>query len=350
MSGGVDDAGRLQGWRRRVVLASGVAVGAILVGAVLGFLLAGRTPGPSRSDAVAVLTPLPAGALVGVLVGAPGASPHELDEPTGVGSLHAGIALLALDEVDQVRTVDGRRRAPEGSSLVAFRLGDWTCEAEPCSPWRSLHPQVLVDGEGRDFPDTGDTFVLVVPPGTDTVELVVDADGFRQSISLTDGKASADNIALLARRDTERRVPLDQSFSVAEHTSITLDDGAGGRTDVFTREVGVEYAQLRFFLHGEVPSGPDKAFLVVNAYYSYAGRAGRYVLTTGEAAFVDADGARYEARDLDPAPDKGLLGFEVPATVRSGTLEVGGTTDKVSTTGVPYVSSIESRQVPISLG
>jgi len=341
-----DDEGPLQGWRRRVVIAAGVATGAVLVGAILGFLLAGRTPGPSRSDAVAKLTPLPAGALVA----APGASPHELDEPTGLGSLRAGVALLALDEVDQVRTADGRRRAPAGSRLVAFRLGDWTCEAQPCGPWRSLHPQVVVDGAGRDLPDAGDTFVLVVPPGSETVELVVDADGFRQSISLTDGDAGDDNIALLAQRDTERRVPIQQTFSVAEHTSVTLDDGAGGRADVFTREVGVEYAQPRFFLHGQVPSRPDRAFLVVNAYYSYAGRAGRYVFTLGEVTFVDTDGTRYAARDLDPDPDKGLLGFEVPATVRSGTLQIGGTTDKVSTTGVPYVSTIDPRQVPISLG
>ena len=343
--GSGDDAGWLQGWRRRAVIAAGVAAGAVLLGAVLGFLLAGRTPGPSQSDAIAKLAPLPAGALVA----APGAAPDELDEPTGVGSLRAGIALLALDEVDQVRTVDGRRRAPEGSSLIAFRLGDWTCEAEPCGPWRSLHPQVAVDGEGRDLPDSGDTFVLVVPPGTDSVELVVDADGFRQSISLTDGQAGTDNIALLAHRGTERRVPLNQSFSLAEHTSVALDDGAGGKTDAFTREVGVEYAQLRFFLHGQVPTDPGQAFLVVNAYYSYAGQSGHFVLARGEATFVDPDGTRYEARDLDPDPDKGLLGFEVPATVRSGTLEIGGTTDKVSTTGVPYVSTLDGRQVPISL-
>jgi hypothetical protein len=340
------DPGWLQGWRRRAVIAAGVAGAAVLVGAVLGILLAGRTPGPSQSAAVARLTPLPAGALVG----APGAAQHELDDPVGIGSLRAGVAVLALDEVDQVRTVAGRRRAPEGSSLVAFRLGDWTCEAEPCAPWRSLHPQVVVDGEGRDFPDTGDTFVLVVPPGSDTVDLVVDEDGFRQSISLTDGRPGADNIALLAERGTERRVPLNQTFPVTEHTSVALDDGAGGRADTFTREVGVEYAQLRFFLHGEVPSAPDKAFLVVNAYYSYAGQSGRFVLGPGEATFIDADGNRYDARDLDPAPDKGLLGFEVPATVRSGVLEIGGSTDKVSTTGVPYVSTLAGRQVPISLG
>ena len=333
------------GWRRRAMVAGAVAVGAIVVGAALGILLAGRTPSPSRSDAVARLQPLP----VGALVEAPNASPGALDAPTGIGSLHAGVALLALDDVDEVHTVGGWRRAPEGSRLVAFRLGDWTCEARPCDPWRSLHPQVVVDGEGRDFPDDGDTFVLVVPPGTGTVDLVVDADGFRQSVSLTDGKAGADDIAVLAERGTEHRVPLDQTFTVAEHTSVALHDGAGGQIDVFQRDVGVEYAQLRFFLHGQVPSAPDLAFLVVNAYYAYAGRAGHYVLAPGEVTFVDADGTRYPARDLDPAPDKGLLGFEVPATLRSGTLEIGGSTDKVSTTGVPFVSTLASREVPIRL-
>ena len=57
-----------------------------------------------------------------------------------------------------------------------------------------------------------------------------------------------------------------------------------------------------------------------------------------------------DALDLDPAPDKGLLGFEVPASLRSGTLVVGGSTDKTSSTDVPYVSELQELRVPISLG
>jgi hypothetical protein len=237
-----------------------------------------------------------------------------------------------------------------GGRLVAFRLGDWTCEQPPCADWRSLEPTVDVDGDSLPLPDRGDTFVVVAPPGSTRIDLVIEADGYPQAVSLTGGDDGADNIVVLSERDREHKVPMDQTFRLVERTSIALDDGAGGRTDRFERDVRVEYAQLRFFLHGDVPTGPGKAFLVVNAYYSYVGRTGQFVLGPGEVAFVDADGTRYEPRDLDPAPDKGLLGFEVPATVRSGTLVIGGTRDQVSTTGVPYVSTLQEQRVPITLG
>ncbi len=341
----MDEPGRL-GWRRRVALGAVVVVAAVAVGGLLGVMLAGGTPDRPPSSVVRTLPPLAPGALVEV----PDATPQRLDEPIGLGSLHAGVALLARSEVDQVRTADGRRRAPAGSRLLAFRVGDWTCEDQPCEGWRSLSPTVVVEGDSRNLPDRGSTFVVAVPPGSATVDLVVAADGFRQAIDLVAAEPRPDNIALLAQRDLERRVPLGASFTVAEHTSVPLDSGSGGRTEVFQRQVGVEYAQRRFFLHGAVPSSPRTAFLVVNAYYSYAGRSGRYILAPGEVAFVGDDGTRYEARDLDPSPDQGLLGFEVPATVVSGILEIGGSTDKVSTTGVPYVSTLEGRQLPIDVG
>jgi hypothetical protein len=337
--------GRLRGWRRRLVRGAIVAGSAVLAGAVIGILLVGGTPGSSRSVALAKLEPLDPGALVAV----PRATPKRLDRPTGIGSAHAGLALLAREDVDEVVTADGRRRAPEGSRLIAFRVGDWTCEVQPCGSWRSLAPRVVVDGSSMDLPAEGDTFVAVVPPGAGAVDLVVAADGYTQSVSLVDEDADPDNIALLAERDGEKRVVLGRTFRLAEGTSVALDDGAGGRTNQFVRDVGVDYAQLRFFLHGQVPRSPRDAFLVVNTYYSYAGRPGRFVLGPAEVAFVDADGTRYEARDLDPSPDHGLVGFEVPASLRSGTLVIGGTTDKVSSTGVPYVSQLQEQSVAVDL-
>jgi hypothetical protein len=341
-----EDRGWLHGWRRRVLVAVVVAAGAVLVGAVIGILLAGRSPGPTRSAVIADLEPLASGSLVA----APDAKPEELDDPLGMGAVHGGVALLAVGDVDDVRTADGPRRAPEGSNLVAFQVGDWTCEVKPCEPWRSLKPQIEVDGVTLDLPGSGDTFVVVVPPGSGAVDLVLDADGYTQSLSLVGGEPGPDNIVLLGDRDSERRVQLGLSFRLSEQTSMVLDDGAGGRADTFERDVTVDYAQLRFFLDDTAPSSPRRAFLVVNAYYSYPGRAGTFILAPGEVTFVAEHGARYQARDLDPAEATGLLGFEVPASVRSGTVVIGGSTDKVSTTGVPYQSALQEYRVPIDLG
>jgi hypothetical protein len=344
-AGLVDRVRRLEGWRRRAAVAVAVATVAVLVGAVLGLLLAGGTS-PSRPAVAPRLEPLAAGAVLR----APEASPTTLDEPRGMGSLHAGVAVLAAGDVDQVRVEEGLRRAPVGGRLLAFRLGDGACEVEPCADWRSLDPQVRVDGDSLPLPASGATFVVVVPPGSADVDLVVEADGYTQSVSLVGGEYGSGNIALLAAPGREHKVPLGRTFRLVERTSIALDDGAGGRTDQFERDVRVDYAQLRFFLLGAAPSSPRNAFLVVNAYYSYAGRTATFVLGPGEVAFVDADGNRFEPRDLDPSPDKGLLGFEVPATVRSGTLVIGGTADRVSTTGVPYRSTVQEQRLPIDLG
>jgi hypothetical protein len=338
-------ARRLEGRPRRLAIAAAVAAGAVLVGAVLGLVLAGGSP-PSRPVVAPRLAPLAAG----VVVRAPDAAPKKLDEPHGMGSLHAGVAVLALGEVDQVPTADGLRRAPVGGRLVAFRLGDWTCETPPCADWRSLDPAVVVDGDSLPLPGSGDTFVVVAPPGSSEIDLVVDADNYQQSVSLTGGEDGKGNIVVLSGKDRERPVTIGRTFRLVEQTSIALDDGAGGRTDQFQRDVRVDDAQLRFFLDGEVPSRPDRAFLVVHASYSYAGRAEQFALGPGEVAFVAADGTRFEPRDLDPAPDKGLLGFEVPAGVRAGTLVIGGTRDQVSTTGVPYTSTLQEQPVPIALG
>lgn len=332
-------------WQRRVLIGTGVVVAALLVGALLGLALAGRPQHSSRSAAIAKLTALAPGSLVA----APGAQPDDLDEPRGIGSLHEGVAVVAASKVDEVRTSDGRRRAPTGSRLIAFRVTDWTCEDQPCGSWRDLAPSVQLDDTSIAIPAGGDTFVVVVPPGSSTVDLVVDADGYRQSVSLVDGEPGAGNIVLLSRKGQEKRVAIGRTYHLVEHTSVALDDGSGGRADTFQREIGVVDAQLTFFQQGETPSRPDHAFLVVNAWSSYAGSATRAILGPGEVVFVDDDGHRYEPLDLDPTPEHGLLGFEVPATLRSGTLMIGGVDDKVSTTGVPYVSTLQEVDVPISL-
>lgn len=335
---------RLLEWRRPVVVWATVALGSVVVGGLIGVWLVSG-PGPSRSAAIARLEALDPGSLMP----APHAVPEKLKKPLGMGSLHAGIALLADSPVADVRTPQGSRRAPEGSSLLAFEVGDWTCENEPCASWTTLRPQVVVDGTARDLPAGGDIFVLVVPPGTAAVDLTIEADGYAQKLSLLDHSSSADNIALLGAQDAEHKVILGRSFRLAEHTSVALDDGTGRQTDQFVRQVGIEYAQLRFFLNGQTPSGPGKAFLVINAYYSYLGRTGFSIFGPQEAFFLGDDGTRYDARDLDPDPQKGLLGFEVPATLRSGTLVLGGTVGRTSTTGVPYTATLAEQRVPIKL-
>jgi hypothetical protein len=208
----------------------------------------------------------------------------------------------------------------------------------------------VVDGQPKPLPDDGSTFVLVLSPGTTTVDLTINDAGYAQSLSLLNDEQGKNNIALLAHRHTETKVQINKTYQLAEQTSIPLQDSSGGTTNQFVRDTTVTYAQRQFFLDGQEPSKPDKAFLVINAYYAYAGSTQTYVFGLGEATFVARNGTSYQAKDLDPSTGLGLLGFEVPASVRSGTLVIGGTIPKVSTTGTAYTSNLAQLRVPIKLG
>ena len=331
---------------RTLGIGAGVLVGTILLGAIIGEVIAGDPPAPSRELATSRLQAIG----VGDLLLAPAADPEPLEKTRGMGSKRAGISLIAVSQVDRVKDGDALRRAPDGGRLLAFRVGDWVCELQPCENWTSLGALIDVDGSTQPLPEGGDTFVVVLPPGSQDVDLVIEADGFEQSLSLIDPVEDGDrNIALLAARDTEKRVRLAQNFQLSERTSIPLDDGTGTPTDSFVRDVNVVYAQRRFFLDGAVPVGPSKAFLIVNAFYAYLGRDGQNVFGLDEARFVADDGTEYPARDLDPAPETGLLGFEIPARLTGGTFVIGGTVDRISTTGVSYTSTLAERRVRIDV-
>ncbi|MFL6060265.1 MAG: hypothetical protein ACJ72E_03465 [Marmoricola sp.] len=337
---------QLDGWRREAVVWGAVAAATIALGAVIGTAI---STNPPRSHEVVVShfdTLVP-----GDVELVKAASPKVLDDPVGIGFKSAGIAVTAASQVDSVTVREGDRRAPEGSNLIAFTVGDWTCEDQPCAHWQSLGPRISLDGESQALPDGGKTFVVVVPPGTEAVDLVVSADGFTQSVSLLDHTHGSDTIELLARPAFAKKVTLARTFQITEQTSIPLDDGLGGTSSQFVRQVTVDYAQARFFLGSQRPSDPGKEFLVINTYYSFPGRQGSFILTPGEVTFVDKAGRHYPPRDLDPSPTNGLLGFEVPATVRSGTLVVGGgTTTKTASNGTSYTSTLSVRRVPIALG
>ncbi|MCW2755952.1 MAG: hypothetical protein JWQ32_3363 [Marmoricola sp.] len=328
--------------------------GIVLVGFVLlelcafgiAQILVGGTPSPDPTAIASRLEPINS---YGVVL-APHAEPTRLGTPRGMGSAHAGVAVVALSEVDYVDTKDGPRRAAEGSTLLAFQVGNWACEnaGTPCASWRTLHPEVVIDGSSEALPSGGSTFVAVLPPGTSDVELTIDADGFRQSESLLENFPAESNILILDALDREKQRVLNQTFQLSEHTSIPLQAADGQVSDVMLRNFTVAYVQRRFFFDGATPGNPRQVFLIVNVFYSYPGQTQQYV-PLDEVELVDENGIHYHARDLDPDPSVALLGFQVPADLRKATVVIGGVTHKTSTTGLPYTSTLDVKRIPLSL-
>jgi hypothetical protein len=331
--------------RRDLGIIVGVVVGTIAIGAVIGTAIG---HGGNQVDPTAQIARL-AAATPGQVLAVSSPDITRRANPYGIGSLHAGVTAVAFGQVDDILTGGRDLRAPDGGRLIAFRLGDWACGTNPCQSWRTLKPVVLVDGASEALPAKGDTFAVVLPPGGQDIELSVKADGYTQTLSLLDGSPGPDNIALYERPLVPRKKIL-RSVTLQETSSIPLSDGAGPGHDLYTRDVTIEYAELRFFLNGQTPSAPDKAFLVVNAYYSYQGQTAKYVFGPTEARFIGAlDGARYRALDVDPSPSTALLGFEVPADTRAGRLVFGGVVGKTSTIGTAYTSTLQTFTLPITV-
>lgn len=329
--------------RRLLTLCGGGFVLIMIFDYVVAQILVGGMEAPSKRVALARLGTIPSGQ---VLVGR-SVHPKKVNEPEGMAWRKAGVAVLARSEVDQVRTASGLRRAADGSALLAFTLGDWECEESPCEKWDTLKTKVVIDGSTVPLPDGGDTFVASLPPGTTEVALMAEADGYRQVLPLMGGVESESNIALLSREKRDPKTPIGDRFRLVERTSIPLQSTAGLQ-NAFTRAVTVDYWQRRFFLNGQEPANPGRMFLVVNAFYSYVGGTNRYLFADDEVSFVGANGKRYAPIDVDPSPEQGLLGFEVPAKLKGGTLELGGQVQRTSTTGVTYTAAIGQKSVPLA--
>ncbi|WP_354438073.1 hypothetical protein [Marmoricola sp. OAE513] len=330
---------------RQWSLVAAVLLGTVLVGAVIGTAIGKGAGGGGTSTPTAVFRP----AVTGELITAPGASPKKLDKPLALGSRSAGLAVVALSPVDRVKTEDGVRRPPEGSRMVAFKVADWTCEDTPCESWDTLDPQVSIDGTTSSLESGQNTYVVVVPPGTDEVDLVVDADEFSQSVSLLDGELGADNILLFGKRGLTKPIDVRQSFRIGERTSTPLLGPDGQPTDTFFRTVNVGDVQRQFFLDDQTPSDPARTFLTLSIAYTYDGQQQASAFDPSEIKFVLGDGRTFPAKDLDPSPEKALLGFEIPAKAKRGTIVIGGTFEKTSTTGVAYSSTLGTKEIEVDL-
>ena len=182
---------------------------------------------------------------------------------------------------------------------------------------------MAVGSDRRALPKGDGTYVVAVPADTDDVELVMKADGQRQTLSLVTGEPGPTNIAVLGRDD--RVAKIDAQVQVDEHYSqeFRWPDGSG-RADV-VRNAEVRTASLHYFMMEKEPRSPKRAFLWVDADYTRPyGDDTRYVFRPGEIKLRDHDGVVHKARDLDPTAGVHTV-FDVPADIRRATLIIYGT-------------------------
>lgn len=254
----------------------------------------------------------------------PAKAPATLSTPTLMKSRTTGVEVLATGTVDRYGTGDDARSAPKGKRLIAVQLKGVSGEFDDSDPFTSLK---FDDGAGstKDVPEPQtEQWVVAVASSSGTPKLILTADGVTQYIDLSTGKPGPDNIQVLAR--TNRK------FTTAMRLNITRTVSGGGATP--TNQVlntSFASAQLRYWPSSEItnitPGSPDKAYLVVDMDYNYAGSTG------GPYGFdpallrlqISGRATSIPAKNVDSG-DFILDVFEVPATFTTGTIVIGGTT------------------------
>jgi hypothetical protein len=252
-----------------------------------------------------------------------------------MASRKTGVRIAGLQDVDSFGSGDAERRAPDGGRLIAFRLTAWECDDEPCVPWSKARLKVAVGSDVRKLPAGKGTYVVAVPAGARKVDLVMNQDPHTQTLSLLDGEPGKDNIKVLALAPKDRRVRINESFPILETRN---PDG-----QQLTRATTVKSAELSFFESGETPSSPRQAYLKVLAEYTIPGSSTVFAYQVWEIAFT-VKGKAVKKEDFDTSNDVNIA-FTVPADLRSGVLNVGGTTTSL---GQGFTLTLDSRTVPIS--
>lgn len=283
--------------------------------------------------------------------------------PVAMAGFRDGVALVALSEVPEVTASTGTVYAPpENGKLIGFRLGSWGCNSEfGCRSWQEARLSVEVDGEVRRLPDPNTvdadaTYVVAVPEGTASVDLVLTSDDRRQFISLLTGEPASGNIAVLAR--DERFWRPGKTFKTTERVSIDIDYGDGiGRRSV-TRTAEVPEYSLQFWVdRRNTASSVDRALLNINTYYHYPQDENPdetvWYWRSDEVVFRDDQGRVY--RPVRMPGDKGSTWygpryyFDVPADITGGVLRLGGSIDLTGSNGTPYTATTPVTDVKIRL-
>jgi hypothetical protein len=231
----------------------------------------------------------------------------------------AGIVLYAAGAVPRYGEGDDARSAPAGQKLIAFQLneigGNVYADGE-------ANPTVGIDGRAfKPVPRTsgGDEWIVVAVPEASSALLRMDNGGFRQTLSLPDGKPGSDNIAVLARSHLEG--------AVHKKVTITGQVSNGAASGTVTMHARVSSANLDFWAPGhESVHAPDSrhALLTTDLGYTDPQQPGKWFgFDPGLLRLRLPNGQLLRPRNI-ARKNRIFNVFTVPAGFTRGTIIVGG--------------------------
>ncbi len=258
-----------------------------------------------------------------------------------MASLSGGVRLSKIGKIDRYGAGDDARSAPDGQQLYAFTID--SIPGQESDESMMSHLTVVIDGgSGRPLPTAtdSDAYVLAAPKDAKSINLLMDADGFQQTVSIIDGTVGAKNIAVLTRQNYQQTLSVSTPFSIAltrggSHGSVSATMSATG-------------ASLSFWAPDKTthPDTTADAFLIVDVGFNDSAGDTNVGFEPTLVSVTPTGGAAIKARNLATDPTKILLGFEVPATFTTGTLTIAGSfvdSDGITETITPTLT------VPIAI-
>lgn len=274
---------------------------------------------PSGSGGLKVPQPPPAtkDVLTTATLG-PTAQPQTLQNARIVGK-DSGVRLEAAGVIARYGSGDDARSAPPGEKLIAFQVSPTEGDVTDAG---TAQPQVVVPGTAaRTVPDTtgGDEWVILAAPASATPLLQLTDGGYKQTLTLPDGKPGANNLAVLAR--AHRTQVLAFKRSVPIHLSE-----AGNSADT-PWHASATFASLDYWIPGHEAQharDPQSAVLSVLLSYTDPDQPGKtFGFDPAMLQLKVPGGGTLHARNV--ATGNHIFDvFDVPATFTGGTVEITG--------------------------
>ncbi len=230
-----------------------------------------------------------------------------------------GIRLNTIGKVDRYGRGDTARTAPSGTDLIAFTFEVTDGATDKSADTVSVGVQIG-SGEPRSLPGRTPAVIVAVPSGETATLLMVDS-GVTQSLALPSGARGAKNILINVRAHL--------SATVNKAGNFTMKLRSGGQSGSYTGRYTFQKVGLYGTISGRHPAAQNAYLFAFLTWKKTSGTKGPFTSSGGNGPFgfrlaelsLVAGGHTYKAKTIGTTTV-----FEVPATITSGTVVVGGPT------------------------
>lgn len=254
-------------------------------------------------------------------------------------SLRGGVRLTKVGPVDRFGTGDSARSAPPGQQLIAFTYMSVPGQVANNAPPPNQLGVSVNDGPARAIPaSTGGQAVVVAVPANGHADLVLNADGVRQTLALPSGAPGPSNLAVLRRNSIDATLAVNQP--------ITIKFTRPGGTTSLAGTVSVTHALLGYWTDDgkHHASSGGKALLWMDFRFQAPHQQNETGIDAPLLHLTSAGGGSpIVAEDVDPS-NRVFAVFEVPADFTKGTVTISG-----SEPGNPAITVVTPVTFPVTL-